>query len=158
MPRACSTWPTPPAGGLRRQLLDGPLAELDDVTSALDAGPAGLGMQEAADRLSAITARVRTISHGLFPAQLATHGLAGAINRPGTPDTRFPPEVEMTAYLAVEPDPAATISLRPGATGPALQISTTVEPEPDLLDRVSALEGAVVRSDSQWRLLLPIGD
>ncbi|MET3804292.1 hypothetical protein ABIB25_001287 [Nakamurella sp. UYEF19] len=145
-----------PRAALRSQLLAGPLLDLGNVAADLGQGPAGPSMQEVADRLRAITARVRTISHGLFPSALTTQGLVGAINRPGTPDRRFPAAVEMTAYLAVMPDPGATIGMLEDDGRTALQISRSIPPEPFLLDRISALDGSVVRSDPRWLISIPI--
>jgi hypothetical protein len=143
-----------PRAALRRELLDGPLMELDTIASDL-AG--GLPMQDAADRLSAITAELRTISHGVFPPSLTTDGLAGAINRAGTPHRRFPAAVEMTAYLAMAADPNSALDLLHTDAGSMLTMSTSVAPESSLLDRLSALDGAAVRSGAHWLISIPIG-
>lgn len=141
-----------PRAALRAELLDGPLTELDTVAADL---AAGRSLQEVADRLSQITAQVRTISHGVFPASLTAGGLPSAVNRSGIPAARFPAAVEMTAYLAITADTNATIALQ--EEGATLKITTELAPEDSLLDRISALDGSVHRSDAHWLISIPSG-
>jgi hypothetical protein len=125
---------------LERRLTGGPLVELDAIDQALTAGDLG----GAADRLQAVATAVRTISHGLYPTELTDGGLAAALTHvAAVPAERFPPAVEITAFLAAERDPGARITHEPGR----LVVTLTRPPtDPTLLDRVAALGGTIDRS------------
>jgi hypothetical protein len=143
-----------PRAQLRAQLLAGPLAELDAVQAALIKGAA---VAEVVPRLTAVAAQVRSISHGVFPLSLTTGGLRAALDCSVSTEHRYPPVVEMTAYLVVDGDPAATIDATPGADRPELRIHTGRPPSTDVRDRIAALGGEVCPAGSRWSILLPLG-
>jgi len=77
--------PSASRAALRANLLAGPLAELDAVEAALRAGAS---LAAVVPRLSGVAAQVRTISHGVFPASLATGGLRAALDRSAVPGSK----------------------------------------------------------------------
>jgi hypothetical protein len=122
---------------LEQRLTAGPLVELDAIDRELAAGD----VAGAADRLQSVAAAVRHISHGLYPTELTAGGLAAALTHvAAVPAERFPPAVEITAFLAADGDPGARITREPGR----LAITLTHPPtDPGLLDRVAALAGTI---------------
>jgi hypothetical protein len=117
-----------PRAALRSQLVEGPLAELDAVALALADGAL---LADCVPALSAVTAEVRAISHGVFPDELA----AG----------------ELTAYLVTRDDPDATVLASDGG----LRITTRRDPEPQVRDRVTALGGVVAAAGAGWIVEVP---
>jgi hypothetical protein len=141
-----------PRAELREQLLDGPL---DDLATAATDLAAGASLADIAERLQSISARVRTISHGVFPPALTTGGLRAALPEAEVPDRRHPPTVEMTAYLASRFDRSATIADTMMADRPALRITTGLTPAATVRDRVAALGGSVEQAGSRWSITVP---
>jgi hypothetical protein len=122
---------------LREQLLGGPLRELGEIDDELERGADAHGV---ARRLQAVTAEVRRISHGVFPAELSTGGLAAALPGISSPNSRFAPAIEVTAYLAAEGDAGARI----GEEVDRLRIELSEPPtSATLLDRVTVLGGTI---------------
>jgi hypothetical protein len=123
---------------LRIELLDGPVRELANIEHALENGAA---LDVVADRVQDVAVEVRRISHGLLPSELTERGLRGAL--PGStymPPGRYPPSVEITAYLAARNDPTASITDHGDHLTITLQEPTT---DPLVLDRVAVLGGTV---------------
>jgi hypothetical protein len=122
---------------LEQRLTGGPLVELDAIDQALTAGDLG----GAADRLQGVATAVRNISHGLYPTELTDGGLAAVLTHvAAVPAERFPPAVEITAFLATDGDPGARIAHEPSR----LAITLSRPPsDPTLLDRVAALGGTI---------------
>jgi hypothetical protein len=125
---------------LEQRLTGGPLVELDNIDKALTAGD----LSGAADRLQKVATALRNISHGLYPAELTDGGLAAALTHvAAVPTERFPPAIEITAFLAAQGDAGACITHEPRR----LAIRLTRPPtDPTLLDRVAALGGTIDRS------------
>jgi hypothetical protein len=122
---------------LEQLLTGGPLVELDGIDQALTAGDFG----GAADRLQAVATAVRNISHGLYPTELTDGGLAAVLTHvAAVPAERFPPAVEITAFLAADGDPGARIAHEPSRLAITLSRPPT---DPTLLDRVAALGGTI---------------
>ncbi|MEO8850781.1 MAG: hypothetical protein ABI360_03525, partial [Allobranchiibius sp.] len=142
-----------PRSALRTMLVDGPLAELDAIARDLDSGTP---VADVLGRLTAVTAEVRTVSHGVLPASLATGGLRALLGGHVVPAARYAPVIEMTTYLAARADLAATVEERVGAQGPCLVVRTSSSPAADLRDRVTALGGAVSSRDGRWVIDLPL--
>lgn len=149
-----------PRADLRVALLAGPLRELESVIDELSAGrrPA-----DVVPRLTSAAAQVRTLSHGLFPSALTTGGLRAALPAVDTPARRFPPAVEMTAYLAAQVDPAAVVTEGGRSGRSVLDIRMTVPPVGGLIDRVTALGGeieapspSVPAAQQGWLLAVPV--
>ncbi|MDQ2756899.1 MAG: hypothetical protein M3Y71_10105 [Actinomycetota bacterium] len=143
-----------PRSALRTTLVNGPLAELDSIASAL---ASGAPVADVVARLTAVAAEVRVISHGVLSASLATGGLRAALGGHQVPGRRYAPVIEMTSYLAAQADPAATIEETMGEDGPCLEIRTGPAPAADVRDRVAALGGTVSSQDGGWVLGLPTG-
>lgn len=141
-----------PRAELRAQLLAGPL---DDLASAAADLATGATISEIAPRLSAVSAEVRTISHGVFPHSLTTGGLRAALPRADVPDGRYPTPVEMTAYLIARFDPSAVIAATTLLDHEALRITTGVAPTPTVRDRAAALDGHLEQAGSRWTITLP---
>jgi hypothetical protein len=122
---------------LEIQLAKGPFRELDAIDRELALGHVAV----AADRLQLVAANVRTISHGLYPSELTEEGLAGVLTEIGAvPAGRFPPAVEITAFLAADGDLGASITCEPGH----LVIALSRPPiDPTLVARVAALGGTI---------------
>jgi hypothetical protein len=118
-----------------RQLTQGPVAALDALATRLRSGTDAL--PEAQKVLSAVTAEVRGISHGVFPRSI-DEGLAAVLAVPGTPTRRLPPTVELTVYLLTSND-GATIA----DGGDVVTITRSTPVPADLLERIWALGGTV---------------
>lgn len=142
-----------PRESLRRQLVDGPLADLDAVAQAL---AEGVLLADCVPRLSAVSAEVRAVSHGVFPDALTAGGLAEALAMlPTAPPTgRYPSVVELTAYLVARADPQARIV----EAGASLHIVTRLDPDAAVRDRVAALGGRVRSAGFEWTVELPIAE
>jgi len=141
-----------PRAELRAALLAGPLGDLADVAADLESG---VPPAHVVPRLAAAAARVRALSHGVFPATLTSGGLRAALPWVAIPDRRFSPVVEMTAYLAAHADRSAAVRETVLEGTPALQIDTALEPSGAVRDRVDALGGRVDSSGAGWRLTVP---
>jgi hypothetical protein len=140
-----------PRAELRAQLLAGPLRDLETAKDKLAAGePIAVVMP----LLTGAAAAVRTISHGVSPTALSQGGLTAALPSTPAPRSRYSPVVEMTAYLAAQPDESATIVEAPPPEG-TLLISTTVPPSVTVQDRISALGGHIRRADPGWTIVVP---
>src|SRR5262249_14960703 len=111
--------------------------ELDVIDSDLAFGR----VTAAADRLQNVAADVRTISHGLYPSELTDGGLHAVLTQiSAVPTRRFPPAVEITAFLAADGDSGASMKSEPGR----LVIALSRPPvEPMLVARVAALGGTI---------------
>jgi hypothetical protein len=144
-----------PRAELRAELLTGPLEDLACAAADLADG-ATIG--EIAPRLAAVSAQVRTISHGVFPHSLTSGGLSAALPKADVPDRRFSAPIEMTAYLLARSDQTAVIDESTRIGRPVLRISTGVDPAPTVRDRVAALDGRLEQTDSRWTISLPVGD
>jgi hypothetical protein len=122
---------------VEQRLTGGPLVELGGIDQALTAGD----LSGAAERLQRVATTVRKISHGLYPSELTDGGLAAALTHvAAVPMERFPPAIEITAFLAAQGDPGACITHEPRR----LAIRLTRQPtDLTLLDRVAALGGSI---------------
>jgi hypothetical protein len=141
-----------PRSALRATLVNGPLAELESIADAL---ASGTPVAAVVGRLIAVATEVRTISHGVLPASLATGGLRASLGGHLVPERRYAPVVEMTTYLAVKADPSAKIEETMGEDGPCLVIHTGPAPSIDVRDRVTALGGTVSSQDGGWTIVVP---
>ena len=122
---------------LKETLDEGPLRELADIELALSRGA---DMEDAARRLQEVAADVRGISHGVFPPELASDGLAAALPQLASPQRRFAPAIEVTAFLAARNDPLACLRDETDR----LEIELSEAPTgANLLDRVTVLGGRV---------------
>jgi signal transduction histidine kinase len=123
---------------VRRRVAQGPGPRLDAIQAMLEQGDR---LDEVSRALAEVAAQVRQISHGLYPAALANGGLAAVLTGAAqVPSARFPPSIEITAFLAAEGDSGAQIRTEPGK----LVISLTRPPdETALLERVAVLAGTV---------------
>ena len=140
-----------PRAELRAQLLAGPLRDLETAKEKLAAGEP---INVVVPLLSGAAAAVRTISHGVFPTALSQGGLTAALPSTPVPQSRYSPVVEMTAYLAAQPDESATI-VEAQSPEDTLLVSTRLDPSVTVQDRISALGGHVRRADSGWTLVVP---
>lgn len=143
-----------PRSALRTALVNGPLAELDSIAHLLRCGTP---VADVVVRLTAVATDVRSISHGVFPATLATGGLRASLGGHLVPDRRYAPVIEMTTYLAAHADLAATIEESMGEEGPCLVVRTGSAPAADVRDRVMALGGTISDQDGGWVVGLPTG-
>ena len=140
-----------PRAELRSALLAGPLRELADVAADLQNA---VPLTDVAPRLTVAAGQVRTLSHGVFPPALTEGGLRAAMPRAVVPERRYPPVVEMTAYLAAHADPSATITQ--ASDGPqSLQVRTTLPPDDTLRDRVIVLGGRIDTATDGWLITVP---
>lgn len=95
---------------LQGRLVAGPVATLEELAAGLTASPVEPDLAVVADRIRQVAADVRQLSHGLYPPELATGGLAAALPlAPGAPARRLPPAVEVTAYLIATGAPEAVL-------------------------------------------------
>lgn len=171
---------------LERDLHDGIQAEL--VALLIEAGraleqarqsgdPESVGvLTETVDRVSTAVARLRDITHGVFPAELAEDGLEAALwtltdeapvpvaIQVDLPD-RPPAPVEQAAYhVAVEalglvrgPGPLRLHVEQDGGTL-VMRVRPIGTPAPvSLTDRVGALDGSVSCTGDEWEVVLPCG-
>lgn len=86
------------------ELEDGPVAELQSIVDAIDAGGS---LQPLVQTLRQVTSKTRELSHGLYPPELIDSGLSTVIAHLGAPSRRLPPAIEITLFLAVADDPRA---------------------------------------------------
>jgi hypothetical protein len=123
---------------LRDVLRAGPVRELTEVATMLD-DPAAL--TTVPQRLQAIAATVRGISHGVFPPSLADGGLRAALDTAvEAPSRRLAPPVEVTAFLAAQSDPTARLVDH----GDRLTIRLAEPPASSVVrDRVEVLGGSI---------------
>ena len=171
---------------LERDLHDGIQAEL--VALLIEAGRAleqarqtgdheSVGvLTETVDRVSSAVVRLRDISHGVYPAELAEDGLEAAlwtltdeapvpvaiqVDLPGRP----PMPVEQAAYhvavdalgLVSAPQPLRLAVMREGGTL-VMRVEPIGRPAPvSLTDRVGALDGTVRCTGETWEVKLPCG-
>lgn len=169
---------------LERDLHDGVQAEL--VALLIEAGRAlerarrsgdteGVRMFTATvDRVSAAVARLRDITHGIYPAELAEDGLEAALwtltdeaRVPVQVDvalgSRPPRQVERAAYhVAVEavgltpgPDPLRLSVVGTGGKVHVRVAPMTIAAPIDLTDRVGALGGTLTWAGDTWEAVLP---
>lgn len=143
-----------PRADLRQALLDGPLAELARIADEVEQG---LPLDSAAGRLTAVSAQVRTLSHGVFPAALIDDGLPAALPEAIVPDHRYPAVVEMTVYLVAHDDPGAIVVEVDLAGGRALRIRTVQPPTEAVRDRIVALGGRLKKGETGWQITVPAG-
>jgi hypothetical protein len=122
------------------QLLEGPAEELERLARIVRDG-LPTGGEELVRGLRAVVADVRELSHGLYPAALTEHGLPAVLSTSSpVPSRRYPPSVEVTAYLAARADPGAVITEVAGE----LVIELTSAPgDPRLVDRLAVLGGRI---------------
>jgi hypothetical protein len=140
-----------PRAELRAELLAGPLRDLETARTRLAAGDP---VSTVLPLLSGAASAVRTISHGVFPTALSQGGLAAALPGNPTPPRRYPPIVEMTAFLVAQPDESAEVCEMPTA-GDALLIRTRMAPSLSVRDRISAIGGQVRGADGEWMIVIP---
>ncbi|ACZ30492.1 hypothetical protein Xcel_1461 [Xylanimonas cellulosilytica DSM 15894] len=169
---------------LERDLHDGVQADL--VALLLDAGrrhaaavragdePTARALTDVVAQVSAAAARLRELSHGIFPAELAEAGLEPAlwtltddadvaVRLAVDLDVRPPAEVERVGYLvAVEAlacaQPGAVLEVAVSRTDSVVTVRAMPLQEPvpvDLDDRVGALGGTARRTDAGWEVDLP---
>jgi hypothetical protein len=119
-------------------LEDGPLARL---RASADAVSFGALLPDVLLQLRLATSEVRWLSHGVHPPELADGGLRAALPfRPGVPERRLPPAVEITAFLLAHDDADASFEDR-GTTLRVHRASGTLPP--GTADRVAVLGGTV---------------
>lgn len=135
---------------LRGELVDGPLADLDAVAQAL---ADGTPLADCVPQLSAITAKMRSISHGVYPEELTAGGLAKVLPA-ATSMRRYPAVVELTAFLVARGDPRATVD----AGADSVRISTRRDPAVMVRDRVATLGGRVEPAGAGWIVEIPIAE
>lgn len=171
---------------LERDLHDGIQAEL--VALLIEAGraleqarrsgdrPRVGTLEETVDRISSAVARLRDITHGIYPAELAEEGLEAALwtltdeaRIPVTVDVdlRLRPSapVDQASYLvAVEALALATgpepLRLRVRGSGETVvvQVEPIGRPAPEsLTDRIGALDGTLTWTGRRWEVVLPCG-
>jgi hypothetical protein len=115
----------------------GPLRELAAIDLALSHGA---DPEDVARRLQNVSADVRSISHGVYPPELTSGGLAAALPHLSSSVRRYAPAIEVTAFLAAWGDPDA--SLYDEVDNLRIELSQAPV-ETSLLDRVSVLGGTV---------------
>ena len=129
-----------PRAELRARLAAGPLHDL--AVAAADLAD-GASLTDIAQRLQRISALVRTISHGVFPASLTDGGINAALPGVAAPNRRYPAPVEMTAYLIARADPSAVIEETRADDRAALLVTTALAPADTVRDRVTAIGGSI---------------
>jgi hypothetical protein len=139
---------------LRAELLAGPLGELACTGTDL---AQGTPLAEVVPRLNRIAAEVRAMSHGVFPPSLTSGGLPAALSGALAPNHRYPPVIEMTAYLAARSDDSAEISDAVLDGEPAVLIRSGVPPTDAVRDRVTALGGRMEAAEDRWAITVPTG-
>ena len=164
---------------LEHDLHDGAQQRLVSLVLSVKNEPAAVAANGALaaveHHLQAAIAELRTLTHGLFPAVLTNEGLAPAIEDLELtstaiveilelPTRRAPSLVESTAYLAAALAVASTeslVQLRVGSTSEAVVVEAHGATASDSLEwralreRVAALEGHLVSSADEIRVVLP---
>ena len=137
---------------LAATIADGPAAKLEELARRATNGDDAVELQRA---LRAVASEIRTISHGVYPPELEREGLAAALDQAAeVPSRRYPPAVELTAYMIAHGHPEARLVDRDDRleiTVPACSASTH--------RRASVLSTA--RSDIDGNVttvLIPIAD
>lgn len=143
------------AQGLTLQLESGPIRSLAELATDLRTDPAAL--QSAPAALAAVMAEVRMISQGVFPAELAEHGLSVAL--PGhahVSHLRYDRATEVTAYLLAADDPTARIDDH----GDRLVVTRSAPVPAVASARLTALGGRVSHREGQDTAIasLPLPD
>jgi signal transduction histidine kinase len=133
-------------------------------------------LRQAFDRAVAASTELRDVAHGIFPAELASSGLAAALEsladvRPVrldvglVPGRRYPAEVEAAAYAVVVEAVEATVvelgvAVRERDGRLAIVIGGATLPDPALVrieDRVGAAGGAIAVAGDRLEVELPHG-
>jgi signal transduction histidine kinase len=164
---------------LEHDLHDGAQQRLVSLVLSVKSEPAAAGANKALaaveQHLQAAIAELRTLTHGLFPSVLTNEGLAPAIEDLELtstaiveilelPTRRAPLLVESTAYLAAVLSVASAeslVQLRVGSTSEAIVVEAHGATASDSLEwralreRVAALEGHLVSSAGEIRVVLP---
>ncbi len=123
---------------LEEDLRRGPCHTLDRCAAQIRQGD---GLEAVSEELKAAAAELRTISHGLYPAELLDGGLHAALpHTAGAPAVRLPRAVEVTAFLAVRDDPHATIEL---ALSTLIITLSDDLADTNLGDRITVLDGTI---------------
>jgi signal transduction histidine kinase len=166
---------------LERDLHDGAQQRLIGIALGLRmlrSMPAlGKSELDAADNeMRAAIDDLRVLARGLYPAVLRESGLRAAlialserrlVRVHDVPTTRFPPEVEATAYLLVlRTSAAAPVTVNTATTGAALTVTAVLDDHAEGLDlgevrdRAIALEGRLTQTSThagtQVALTLPL--
>jgi hypothetical protein len=137
---------------LAATIADGPAAKLEDLAArAAD----GVDMVELQRALRDIAVDVRTISHGLYPPELEQSGLSAALDHAAeVPSRRYPPAVELTAYLVAAGHNGARLVHEDGR----LVITVTGAVPGDAAVRVEALDGSVVVDGDVTTVSIPVAE
>ena len=164
---------------LEHDLHDGAQQRLVSLVLSVKNEPAAVAangsLAAVEHHLQAAITELRTLTHGLFPSVLTNEGLAPAIEDLELtstaiveilelPTRRAPSLVESTAYLAAALAVASAeslVQLRIGSTSEAVVVEARGATASDSLEwralreRVAALEGHLVSSADEIRVVLP---
>jgi signal transduction histidine kinase len=169
---------------LERDLHDGIQAELvallieagralEQARAGDDPGAVEL-LEETVTRIGSAVARLRDITHGIYPAELAEEGLEAALwtvtdeapvpvvitvdltRRPPVPVEQAAYHVVLEALDGVTGPEALRLRVEGGEERVVLRVGPLLGPAPErLCDRVGALDGTIEWSDREWEVVLP---
>jgi hypothetical protein len=135
---------------LAATIADGPAAKLEELAARAAQGVDKVELQRA---LRDIAVEVRTISHGLYPPELEKSGLSAALDLAAeVPSRRYPPAVELTAYLVAAGHSGAHLVHDDGRL--VITMSGAV-PEHAAV-RVEALDGTIVVDGDVTTVIIPV--
>jgi signal transduction histidine kinase len=135
---------------LAATIADGPAAKLEELAARAANGVDKVELQRA---LRDIAVEVRTISHGLYPPELEKSGLSAALDLAAeVPSRRYPPAVELTAYLVAAGRSGARLIHDDGRL--VITMSGAV-PEHAAV-RVEALDGTIAVDGDVTTVVIPV--
>ena len=135
---------------LTSSIADGPASQLETLANRAAGGADRTELQRA---LRDVATEVRTLSHGLFPPELERAGLQAALDDAAeVPSQRFPPAIELTAYLVAAGHPEPRLAYGDGQ----LVITIAGPPTEHAAVRVAALDGDVVLIDGTATVRIPV--
>jgi signal transduction histidine kinase len=135
---------------LAATIADGPAAKLEDLAVRAAHGVDKVELQRA---LRDIAVDVRTISHGLYPPELEKSGLSAALDQAAeVPSRRYPPAVELTAYLVAAGQNGARLVHEDGR----LVITMTGAVADHASVRVEALDGTIAVDGDVTTVSIPV--
>lgn len=137
---------------LAATIAEGPAARMEELAVSAARFEDGLGLQRA---LRDIAVEVRTISHGVYPPELEKGGLAAALDDASSvPSRRYPPAVELTAYLVATGKPGARLLQE--NSNLVITIEGTISEHAGA--RVAALDGTIAVAGDVTTVIIPVPD
>jgi hypothetical protein len=137
---------------LAETIADGPAADLEELASRATDGEDAVELQRG---LRAVASAIRTISHGVYPPELERDGLAAALDQAAqVPTRRYPPAVELTAYLIANGHSEARLVDRDNG----LKITVSGSLAEHAMARVGALDGTIRVDRDGTTVLIPAPD